>query len=159
MVDCDLLPGMPLEAALFIIATEEPDAVIHLGSKTGYIDVEIAKDVRRKIDDLSWSLVRRYEVDRARSLGVLMDQYILYGEKGFDTIKYKKAMKTFMTAEKKLRSFVPLGSRQLKKCYRLISGGIAIILQGEENGDYWTLEDYEKEHHSENAGVLPMRVK
>lgn len=157
MVDCDLLSGMPLEAALFIIATEEPEAVVHLGSKTGYIDVESAKDMRGKISTLSWKLVGQYESDRTAALGILMDQYVLFGEKGFETVKYKRAMKTFMTAERKLRSFVPIGDRQLKKCYRLISGGIAIILQGDESGEYWTLEDYEKEHHSKHEGVLSVQ--
>lgn len=159
MVNCDFLGGMPLSEALYIIMVEEPEAVVHLGSMSGYLAINPAEDVLREVNHLSGRVLREFEQVKRDTYQMVVDAVNRSTRQNRDQKLFndntKRILIKMATAENKLRSFVPIGCRQVRACYRLINGGIVVVVDGDETGEYWTQD--ETEHNTKGERMLYMR--
>lgn len=155
MVACDLLEGMPLLDALQIIQIEEPEVIVSVGSLSGFAAIEPIGELVRNINRISGERLTDLQMRKKEAF----DQIICIVNREHSwkhTISNERIILAMVTAENKLRSFIPYASRIVRRCYRQMSGGLAVIVDGDEVGAYWYQKEYEK-HHPGNrtaAGVF-----
>ena len=149
MVDCDLIGGLPLPDALYIISVEDPAATVWIGCRTGFVLIGSAADLRDQLHRKTIDRLITLEERKRKTFRALVDHVAALG-KWKESPTGKRLIDDMVTAEHDLRSFVPFEERFVKQCYRKIHGGIALIIEGNEYSRICTMEDYEK-HHTKGA--------
>lgn len=139
-MDFELLEGMPLADVLRIIAMEEPDIDISVGSASGYVAIDSAAALCSGINKLSSRALESFYQVRKRNYELIVSSVNAAGgcTDSAAIVTYINAM---VGAENKLRGFVPFGFRTVKECRRRLLGGVALIVDGDEKGTLWVKGD------------------
>ena len=128
------------------------DAILHIGSRTGFLFVGDKAHYYRDIKKVNADMIKSQEAiaeTAKRKMYCEIRKLIVPGIKNTDVKKCIGKMRVYYDTEtasrKYISDFVPLGRRKIIEIYpRLQGDGIVIIVEGAESGKYWDLKEYKK---------------
>ena len=126
------------------LRTLTPGAIVHLGSKSCFIDVASVEEMLKPdyLDNLTrlWS----GEFDRLYvHAGTMYDMAYRLCD---DPKKVKRAQNWADKSERKVADFIPFNERKVRDIYqrRLLKDGVVVIIEGDEIGHFWDMEEKQR---------------
>ena len=117
-----------------------PGDIIHLGSKSSYIDIATAAEMQRPgyLDDLT--ALWRSEFDRLAQKAKM--PYDMARRLCDDPAKVKQAKLVAEKAEQKKKDFRPFNERKVREIrQRFQNDGVILLIEGDEVGHFWFLSE------------------
>lgn len=135
------------------IDTQSSDQLLFIGSSSGFFFIGTPKEFKERHETVQEKIKRRYRysaMDRKRDLEKLMTTVDVKD----DPIEYAKALEArardirevqekLERMNERLFNFQPLKDRIVRDYYHKELGGIAVIVDGQEEGRFWTKEEWD----------------
>ena len=126
------------------------DEVIHIGSDTGFFFVVSKSEYYRDIDQISQDYLQtahkklKEHLKRIKNLNEdLRKPVVDFAQIKTIQGKIRTAVDKAQYNESYISSFEPIPDRKVLEIYKRLQGdGICIIVTGDENGKYWSAEEY-----------------
>ena len=131
------------------LKTVASDEYVYLGPAWGFLWIGYPAEIVAKLPELDEDYVKRIKTNIRRN-----ERFISYREKQLQTANteekkgIERELKRLRTRkshlERWLESRVPFGEREVKDVYHkyiVEPAGTVVIIEGEEFGDYWTLDE------------------
>ncbi len=155
--------GMRLADAIERLRVEAPDTLLHIGSQSAFfligtpevcaklldeISDECFKEFRRYVDETNSKL--KYIPEKIKALEHRLNENeitLVEFAQGLTRISGEeiKTMLYLRSGTKKVDTFIPMRTRDVKDCYvKEFEPGIAIIVGGDEVGKYWSVDEWNR---------------
>lgn len=119
----------------------------HIGSKAGFLMVVTKEEYDRDLNHWEQEYFTRNKTSIIKGLSCIRSLALMRMSELSERIVLAKRKQLFQSMRKKidiLENWVPLGDRQIIDTYDRLTGGKCVIVKGNENGDFWYREEYEK---------------
>lgn len=139
------------EMALSDVIDKLPDdEVIHIGSDTGFFFAGSKTEYYRDIDQISQDYLQtahkklKEHLKRIKNLNEdLRKPAVDFAQIKTIQGKIRTAVEKAQYNESYISSFEPIPDRKVIEIYKRLQGdGICVIVTGDENGKYWSVEEY-----------------
>ena len=139
------------EMALADVIDNMPDdEVIRIGSDTGFFFVGSKAEYYRDIDQISQDYLQtahkklKEHLKRIKKLNEDLKKPVVdFAQTKTIQGKIRTAVEKAQYNESYISSFEPIPDRKVLEIYKRLQGdGICIIVTGDENGKYWSAEEY-----------------
>lgn len=139
------------EMALSDVIDKLPDdEVIYIGSDTGFFFAGSKTEYYRDIDQISQDYLQtahkklKEHLKRIKKLNEdLRKPVVDFAQTKTIQGKIRTAVEKAQYNEKYISEFEPIPDRNVLEIYKRLQGdGICIIVAGDENGKYWSAEEY-----------------
>ena len=126
------------------LRTIAPGTVVHLGSKSCFIDVAPVEEMLKP--DYLDNLTRQWSKEFNRLYVQAGTMYDMAYRLCDDPKKVKRLQNRADKSECKVADFIPFHERKVKEIYqrRLLKDGIVVIIEGDEIGRFWDMEEKQR---------------
>lgn len=141
------------------IDTQSDDQLLFIGSASGYFFVGTPREFKESREEVEEKIKKRFRLsymDKARDVRKLLTVIkVSEDPEEYATVLEIRARQIRDELEKlnrmneRLTEFQPLNERIVKDYYHKALGGLAIIVDGQEDGRYWTKEEWDNDHESD----------
>lgn len=123
--------------------------IYHIGSKAGFLMITTRSEYGRDILYWEEEYYRKVKTNIIKDLAAIRDPAL---QQPSTSVSEEKAMKArrkelfdrIRNRLEALEHWMPIPKRKVLETYNRLTGGKAVIIEGEEVGDFWFREEYER---------------
>lgn len=133
----------------------EPDEIVYIGASSGFFFIGTAQDAINSIDDISLNFLSKMKDRRYIHFNKLDETIENIPVKKRHSPKWVKEARKYArniedkcnlidAIEKDIKTFKMISDRRVIEIFsRIQNDGMCIIVEGTENGAFWSIEEYQ----------------